>query len=185
MITLNFQLSREDYFSFYLYTLWLAPGKKAAAVKTRLKVFILYAAILLFIKLISPSVSFDLFFFYAIFMLAAIYVFPLFSMENTLKKQADKFYDDPSNAHSFEPAEMIISETGIFTKSRYVETTYRWNSVLKKDETTDHYFLYINSMQAIIIPKRVIKPEAWQQELVQLFGRYISFDAELGHLSGS
>lgn len=182
MITLNYELDQEDYFQFFYYTLWLAPGKKAEAIKARGKNFLMIVLGLTMVKLVPAPHSLDLFYFYVIFVLLSIFITPLFYFKNTCRKQALAFYNDPLNADSFSASEMILSETGIFAKCIHSETKYQWNRINKKVEIAEHFILYISAGQAIIIPKRAIKTEAEMAGLLELFGKHISFNAEVGHL---
>jgi len=182
MITLNIELTREDYFKFYYYTVWLAPGKKAAAIKSRVKTFALFVLAFTLIQFAVSPHDFNFFFFYTLLVLASIYVLPLFSIESSCRKQSDAFCNDPLNANFFLRSEMIISETGIFDKASHAEVNYRWNGIIKKVETAEHFLLYISGSQAIIIPKRAIRSDAERTALLELFGKHISFDAEVGHL---
>ena len=182
MLILNFELTKEDYFKFYYYTVWLAPEKKTAAIKSRVKTFLLFTLAFSMIKFATSPHNFDFFFFYTLLVLASIYVLPLFSIENSSRKQALAFYNDPLNANTFLQTEIIFSETGIFGKYSYAEVNYKWNCINKKVETTEHFLLYISSNQAIIIPKREIKTETDKSKLLELFGKHITFNAEVGHL---
>jgi YcxB-like protein len=183
MITLNFELTKEDYFQFYYYITWLAPGKKAAALKQRIRIFLLFTLAFTMIKFADAAHSFDAFFFYTIIVLASIYVFPLFYMKATIKKQADAFSNNPLNAAFLQPTELIFSETGIFTKDKYAEVKYNWISIVKKEENSDYFFLYVSSIQALLIPKRALRSEDERLRFIKLLSQHISFDAEVGHLA--
>ncbi len=182
MITLTIELTGEDYFNFYYYTVWLLPGKKSAAIKSRVKSFLLLVFIFSLIKFTDSPHNFDLFFFGTLLVFATIYILPLFNIESTCRKQTQAFCNDPLNAIFFVRSDMTISETGIFDKARHAEVNYRWSSIIKKAETAEYFLLYISASQAIIIPKRMIRSEAEKMALQELFGKYISFDAEVGHL---
>jgi len=182
MISLAIELTEEDYFKFYYYTVWMAPGKKAAIIKSRVKTFLLFVLACTLIQFSAAPNNFNLFFFYSILVLAAIYVLPLFNIESSCRKQAHAFSTDPLNANFFAKSDMIISETGIFDKASHAEVNYRWNGIIKKVETADHFLLYVSGNQAIIIPKRVIRSDAERTALRELFGKHISFSAEVRHL---
>jgi YcxB-like protein len=182
MVTLNFELTKEDYFQFYYYTFWLAPGKKSATIKSRIKTFLLFSLAFSMIKFAASPHNFDLFFFYTLLVLASIYILPLFSIKNSCRKHALAFYNNPLNSGTFLQTEMMFSETGIFGKYSYGECNYRWGCINKKVETTEHFLLYIGADQAFILPKRALKSEMDKAKLMELFGKHISFNAEVGHL---
>ncbi len=182
MVTINFLLTKEDYFNFNFYTSWLSPGKKMAIIKSRVKTFILFIFSLSMVTLAGPRKAFDSVYFFSIFMLAAIYVLPLLSIKTNSRKLAFTFIQNRLNAHLLTQTEVVISPNGIFSKNIFCEVKYKWECIIKKEETNDYYFLYINSAQALIIPKRVLRSAAEKEALAKLLSQHISFDAEMGHL---
>jgi hypothetical protein len=182
MITLNFKLTKEDYFNYYYYSTYLAPGKKAAVIKSRLKGFFIFSFLLLLIRFTSPERTLDTFFFISIAMMASIYLLPLFTVEMDTRKQINAFLNNPLNCYLLMKTEVIISETGISAKDEFTESKYQWNAILKKEETKEYYFLFTNSIQAIVIPKRILATAVEKETLSKLMAQHISFDAEVGHL---
>jgi YcxB-like protein len=182
MVTINYTLYKEDYFRYSFYTTWLSPDKKKVAIKNSVKNFLLLFGCSLFIKVISRSSLLDVNFLYSILILLAIYIIPLFNVATTYRKQMNPFLADPLNAHIFSNCELIFSETGIIAKGKYSSTSYQWRGIVKKDETTDYYYLFLSTVQALIIPKRAVKSEAEKIQLENLFAQHISYEAEVGHL---
>jgi len=179
---LNFELTREDYFNYAYYTGYLAPGKKAELIKSRLKIFLFYLLILLLVKFSSAGETFTTFFFFSVFMLACIYLIPLFTVDVDTRKQTIAFLENPLNHNVLINTEVTISETGVAAKDMFTESKYRWDCVTKNEETKDYYFLYLNSVQAIIIPKRILKSEIEKENLSKMLAQHIPFNAEVGHL---
>ncbi len=182
MVTINYTLTKEDYSNFYHYVALFSPGKKNILIKTWIKRFLLFSFMLVIVKISSSEKTFDGYFFYSIFVLASIYILPIFNLPNAYKKVVTQFTDNPVNANIFNACQIIISETGLFAKGKLIETKYQWSSIVKKEENSSFYFLFISSEQAILLPKRAIRSEAEKEQLEKLFAHYISFDAEVGHL---
>lgn len=182
MVTLNLTLTSEDYANFNYYTVWQMPGKKTKIIKSRLQAFLIFTLMMLMVKSSSPEKTFDPYFFFSIFVLGSIYLLPLFTKKTDSHKQALKFINNPLNDNLLTQTQVIISETGLFAKDEFSEVKYNWTSIVKKEETTAYYFLYLNSAQAIIIPKRILKSETEKVQLQKLFSQYISFHAAVGHL---
>ena len=84
----------------------------------------------------------------------------------------------PDNQHVLGEAEVTISETGITDKDEASESKYSWEAIVRKGETPLCYYLYTNSYHAIVIPKRVVRNVADQQELERLFDTYLSLTSE-------
>ena len=81
----------------------------------------------------------------------------------------------------------IINSTSLASKlcsvkNRFTETKYFWNAIIKKTETDTHYFLFENSLQAIIIPKRACKSEEEKLALRKVLSRNLSLDAEFNQI---
>lgn len=182
MVIINYTLTKEDYSNFYHYVALLSPGKKSTIIKTWIKRFLLFSFVLVFVKISSSEKNFDLYFFYSIFVLAGIYIFPIFNLSNAYKKIVTQFTDNLINGNMFNDYQIIISETGLFSKGKFTETKYQWDSIVKKEENSNFYFLFISSEQAILLPKRAIRSEVEKEQLEKSFAHYISFDAEVGHL---
>jgi YcxB-like protein len=168
MITINYILSKEDYSRFYYYELWISPGKKTAIIKKWAGKFLLFFCCLFVVKLSSPGKMFDPYFLYSILVLLTIYIFPLFVMKNTFHKQIAAYTDNPLNATFFNDCQMVISEAGIFAKGKFTTTEYQWPAIVKKEETSEYYYLYLSTQQALLIPKRAVKSETEKKQLEQL-----------------
>ena len=81
MVALNYKLSKEDYSNFCHYVALLSPGKKNIIIKNWIKRFLLFSLTLVVVKISSPEKIFDVYFFYTIFVLASIYIVPIFNMQ--------------------------------------------------------------------------------------------------------
>jgi hypothetical protein len=182
MITLNYTLTKDDYSNFSYHQMWFAPGKKIKMIKSWGSKFLFFAGALLMVKMADANRVFDTYFFFSVFILVCIYIFPLLQMPGAYKKQIAAFTEHPLNAHFFDDIQISFSETGIFTKGKFEEARYQWISIVKKEENIDSYFLFISSAQAIIIPKRAVRSNSEKEQLEKLFGEHISFNAEVGYL---
>jgi hypothetical protein len=88
----------------------------------------------------------------------------------SLNRQVSKLLLDEKNASYLALTEHIISEDGIYTKDVYSESKYNWSSFVNKEETKDYYYLFVDSLKAIAIPKRVFA----SAEEIKQFERYLS-----------
>ena len=87
-----------------------------------------------------------------------------------------------NNQSIFLDTQIDISETGISMKDELSETKLQWKAFVKKQENADYYFLFTNSIQALIFPKRIFKTAEDKARFQQLLSQHLSFDAEVGHL---
>jgi hypothetical protein len=182
MVALNYTLSKEDYSNFYHYVALLSPGKKNTIIKNWVKRFLLFSLMFVIVKISSSEKIFDVYFFYTVFVLASIYILPIFNLRNAYNKAVTAYTDNPLNANVFNECQISISETGLFTKGKFTETKYQWGSIVKKEENNSFYFLFISSEQAILIPKKSLRSKEEREELEKLFVKNIPFEEEVGHL---
>ena len=119
--------------------------------------------------------NFDSYFFFSILVLVLIFIIPIFDLRYIYRKQAKTFSENPLNASLFYEYEINISETEISTKGRYSESKLQWASIVKKKEDNRFYYLFVDSQQAILLPKRSLKLKADVEELEKLLSRHFSF----------
>ena len=181
MISLNYSISKEDYVNYYTYVLWDAPENR----KKRITYYI---------KQLVPILLFILAFYYTgilernskftLLILGVILVTSVLSLvgvRSNAVKRAEKITEDPNNSSIFGEMSLTISETGISIKAAFMESRYQWKSFIRKQENKDYFFLFISSIQAVIIPKRIFNAEE-RAQFEKLLSQQLSFDAELGHL---
>ena len=70
-----------------------------------------------------------------------------------LDKQLQQFLESEENKNIFTANYLTANEQEILVKNKFEQTTYQWKSIINKVEIDTHYFLFTNSVQAIIIPK--------------------------------
>jgi hypothetical protein len=182
MITLHYTLTKEDYVNFYLQVMWRSPEKRKRLIKNYIVKALLYTGLLVFIKLSYNEDLLDTYFVFSVAIILLLFIMPIFRMAELYKKQVERTLKNPLNANFFRATQVIFSDTGIFTKNEFTETTYQWKGIVKKEENKEYYFLYINSEHAILIPKRALTIASDKPALEKLFAEHISFNAEVGHL---
>ena len=182
MISLQYAITKEDYVNYHTYVMWDAPQNRKKKINY-------------YIRQITPLVLFIIAFYYTgifernskfiLLILGFIFLtslLSLFNVRSNTVKLAEKVANDPNNSSIFQDTSMVISETGISTKDALAETKFQWNAFIKKQESREYYFLFVNSMQALIIPKRVFANADERIQFEKLLSQYLSFDAEIGHL---
>jgi YcxB-like protein len=182
MLSLKYVISKDDYINYYTYIMWDAPERKKKHVKYYLRQIVTNAII---IGVLFYSGIFDIreFFIYIyVGALLLIVLFQVFSARNRVKKEAEKIVEDPYNASIFLETELQLSETGVFKKDAVKETRYTWSAFMKKQENNEYYFLFLNKIDALIVPKKTFKSALDKIIFEQLLIEHLSLDAEIGHL---
>lgn len=74
-------------------------------------------------------------------------------IELSLKKRVRAMLHDGKNGDLFTEKEYVFDESGIKVESTNASNYYNWNSVTKFVESDQTFYIYVSSIQAIIIPK--------------------------------
>ena len=180
MVSIKYTLSKDDYVHYYTYMWWDAPGRKK-------KRMIYYA------KQLSPLLLFLVAFYYTgLFNRSGNFILLIFGLvvattlltfigaRNNTMKQAEKITGDPDNASIFLEVTCTVSDTGIALKNEQAESRWQWKAIIRKLESKNYYFLFINGIQAIIIPKRVFTSTEEKTEFERMLTQHLSFEAEVG-----
>ncbi len=182
MLSYQFAITREDYVNYYTYVMWDAPENKK-------KRNFYYA------KQLLPIVFFFLAFYYTglfdrnslfILVIAGFLLLTslmsLFGVRTNMQKQAERVASNPANSQIFLMTTLMVSESGLSVKDELTELKYQWKAFVKKQESAHYYFLFVNAMQAVIIPKRIFSSTEDRLQFDKLLEQHLSLEAEIGHL---
>lgn len=178
----KYSLTPGDYINYYMYVLWDSPEKKKERLKQYTKT-ILFNGIFIAVLLLSSIYTRSLTSNYTIILIVlAILVLQMFSTRSNVKKRAEAYASDPQNDSIFDETDLTISGAGIEIKTDKALVHYKWDAIIKKQENSDYYFLFISAIQSILIPKRIFSNPAEKAEVEKLFAEKISVEAEVGYL---
>jgi hypothetical protein len=85
---------------------------------------------------------------------------------------------DEKNACYLAQTEHIFTEEGVYSKDDYSESKYNWSSIVSKEETKDCYYLFVDSLKAIAIPKRVFNSETERSQFDSYLSTFLPVRAE-------
>jgi hypothetical protein len=179
LISLQYTITKEDYAAYYNYAMWSSPDRKKKRIYAILRQ-LGSAAFFLGIYYYSFRNSYStntLLVAVAVFLVISI--LSIFSTKNTLDKQLDEFIQNPDNANIFSDTFLTATDTDLKLQSEYFETKALWKAIVNKAETDSHYFLYINAVQAFIIPKRCFKNNEEKNAFDRILSRTLSLDAQI------
>lgn len=182
MIALNITLTREDYVTFYTYVSWDSPENRNKRIRFYVRQLIPLAVFLFafyYTGIFRRDSTFILIFGVA---MVATAVLSLMSARSTLKRQAEKVSTNPDNESIFRERQYIFSETGILIKDPLMQSTVQWAAIIRKVESQNYYILFLNGIQALILPKRAFTSQEQQQQFERLLSQQLSMEAEMGHL---
>ncbi len=182
MLSLQYALTREDYTNYYTYVMWDAPENRKKRTTYYLKQLIPIAFFLLAFYYTGLFDRNSLFILVIAGFLVLTSLLSLFGVRSNIKRQAEKIAENPANSSIFLPLALSASEAGLSIKDELSEGRFQWKAIIRKQENHQYYFLFINGIQAIIIPKRAFHSSDEKQLFDKLLQQQLSFDAEIGHL---
>ncbi len=176
MLELNYALTEEEYIDYNYFTGWDAPHLEDMRKKYYLRqiVFCIISTVVTF-YLTNYSIPITAIFtgIGIVLLLRSAYI-----QKNTLKERAKRFIAKEENQAVLSSTTIQLSETGIFSKDEFAETRYQWKSIIRRTENERSYFLYISSVQALIIPKRVFKNDEQKAAFEKILNQNVSLQAE-------
>ena len=180
MIALKYDITEDDYISFYTHIFW-EEGKKKRRINFLKQggFLIAFLFLLYFFGGIGSFNNLSI----AIYALIFLSTFlPLLSGKGAIVRSAKRITENAENSSLFTEYNLLANDAELIIKNRFTETKYFWNAIIKKTETDTHYFLFENSLQAIIIPKSACKSEEEKLALRKVLSRNLSMDAEFNQI---
>lgn len=168
-MTIQFQLDMEDLLAFQSDVIKHSHTHQVKKSYYRwISTIVLFLLVLLLVET-TPATVVGIFILTIIYYFSFPFLYQKLSMllyKNQLKKK--------DFSHLFEPCEMTLSDTGIERKLNEKTSHFTWDQFQNKREDTNHYFLYVSDLEALIIPKHLLHLKDEERvDLQKLFERYI------------
>ncbi len=179
MVSLHYKLTKADYVNFYTWVMWDAGTLRKKRAQTIIKqvsfvgIFIVvlnFTGVFRYLSTLTTTI---------ILLMFGTTLLPLFTGRSSADKQGEEIADDPENASVFAETFLEATDTGLHVRTETSDTRYTWQAIVKKTETESYYFLFINAIQAIIIPKRILQNNDEKAAFQRLLLKNITLDAEL------
>jgi YcxB-like protein len=158
---------------------WDEPSRKRKRINNILKqvgIFSLIVSILFFSRVNIFINIFSI----PVFIIIVVSAFlPLLTGRSQMIKQATDLADNIDNESIFKDVSLFATDDKIILKNSLIETSFNWKAFIKKTETEKYYYLFHNSMLAIIIPKRAFANNEEKIAFDKLLSRNLSLEAEL------
>lgn len=84
-----------------------------------------------------------------------------------MNKRINKLIKENKEGDLFNLKHIVIDESGIHLKSESSSSTYNWSSVIKICDTEKAVYIYVSSIQAVVIPKQLVGEQINVEELVR------------------
>jgi hypothetical protein len=178
-ITIEFEHEVRHIQDFYVYHNLYSKEGKRALLKLRIFLFTLVFVISLLLtanydKSYTLSGAFNaLIFSGLVFLLVMRSNIP---KEKQIRKRIIKFLNKPENKKFLEHVKLEFDTNGISTETSNSKSYYKWDCIVNVVSNDRYFYLYINEINAIIIPKNVFANDLDKQMFVELLNEIQVYD---------
>ena len=157
---MNLQINQkpEDIFHFYRFHFWYSPDLKIYRLKYKVGFvcfFLLMPLVFFYFsyeKIPSAALILNLIIVGLLLAGLGVYLAKELAM-NHIGKVAEKAVQDARN-DLINTINMIFREESVLIKTQNIERSINYSAVQKAMQDKDYYFIYIDSLSALIIPKK-------------------------------
>lgn len=156
-----YDFKKEDVLAF---TLYMSENNKGLKFRNRIALFIpLFIITIIFLNpIIDPESDMNVkIFMLAIWFLLILFVFLLQKFLNpVLNKLLNKQYLNKSDLSGLIGEHSLESNNeALIVNNPQSETKYKWESIKKVVDDKNHFYIFINDISAIVVPKNSIKDQ--------------------------
>lgn len=184
----KYSLTEDDFVAFNVYSLWEASWLKKNRISFTIRstVYGIVAAVatILIINRLIPSKN-DNHFPTAIFCSVGIVLLAALSYYQApfdIKKRAKKMISSDDNRHILNETELELNDSGFVNTDIKARVEQKWSSIIRYAVTKNYFYLYTNSLQAQIIPKRLLPSQKEIDELDNFLTEKIPLSASFRSL---
>jgi hypothetical protein len=180
MLTLEFSLTEKQYLDWHYYTVWQSPARANYRTRQYISGIAFYAmfGVLFFFAFYRPGIPVPAIW-VGLIVMAIVVIISTFNMRSRFDTTVRSFLQQSGGDEVLSTKIFTIGEKGIHEKSATQETQYFWNAFINKAMANDCYYLYTNSMQAIIIPNRAFRSPEEKQQFDSMLLKFLPFQAEV------
>jgi hypothetical protein len=177
----KYSMTEDEFADFSAYTSWLAPWQSKTRKVFLFRTFIscaimMIATIIILDKIDPPRRKSNTTLVILIGVINTIVTaLAYYQAPNGIRKRARKLIQDEDNRHIMDENELSINNESIVNTEKKSTVRFGWDSIIRYAVTKDAFYLYINSLQALIIPKRLFK----DQQEIQSFDQFVTANVSL------
>jgi len=166
----EYELTRQDYIDFNVYHLKNSSTFKRSLFINRY----LTALLLLIAPIVLARVTYiplrHLLAAFAVIAALWVILYPRYCMSAVVKRISE-MVDEGKNRDILGKHCLTIDEEGITERSENGDSRISWAGVERMRESERHFFIYIGSAMAYILPKSILKDENAREEFSRLLSR--------------
>lgn len=164
--TFKYSLTVDEYADYVAFTQWQSPWQKKFRIKYLFNSSI-YIIIMMIVGVIAAEKTgpvkknhnYILLIILFILVLTIALWFVAYNAPFRMKERARKFIAKEENSKGLEEIELDITDENIIYNSVNSKSIINWDYIAKYAITNEYFFLYLNELNAIIIPKRLFNSQ--------------------------
>jgi len=163
---IEYELNKQDYIDLNIYHAKNSKVTKKALLIQRFLVPVIY---LIIPFVLAPVTDIPLWYWFTAFAVVAVLwiaFYPRYSMRFAVRR-ISKLVDEGNNKDIFGKHSITVDENGIVGETVHGESKISWNGIERIVSEKEHFFIYINSVSAFVIPKRYFESEKAMDEFFQ------------------
>jgi hypothetical protein len=174
-ITIEFKEEIEHLQDFNIYHTLNSKEHKRVLLKS--KIFLSIFCFIMFFSVVSISNgSYTLSGFFKALILSGFICLLAFSSSNIsrekqIRNKTIKFLNKPENRNFLKYEKLIFDANGIYVTTDISESSLKWDWIVKVASNDEYFFLYVNSMNAIVIPKSAFTNDLDKQLFIKLLNK--------------
>lgn len=172
MFELNYQMTKEDYIEFNEFHSKNSKTVMRSINFTRMLVPILIFFFLFISGNIKDLVMISIFSIYSVLW----FIFSSKIILYSIRKKVLKMVEEDNQGDLFTLKKITIDNSRIHWQSENSAGNYNWSTVVKVCETNKAVYIYVSSIQALVIPKRLSSQMIDMKELVDYCREKINYN---------
>jgi hypothetical protein len=173
-MTLNYDVTAEDFIAFNLYHFRHSPALQRQILITRITLSLLVIGLTLgLVYILDRDKQLSLFALFAAVIGGALFflIYPRL-IEPNLRKQLEKMLHEGKNDGVIGQQTLALTPEGIINGTPTGEQKIFWPAVEKVAATAEHVFIYVSALSAAIIPRRNFASESACTAFLQALQQY-------------
>ncbi len=169
---IEYELSKQDYIDFNIY-----HANNSEVVKKSLLVqrYVTPVIFLILPFLLGRVTEIPLWYWFTVFLVTAVLwvaFYPRYFMAVTMKR-VSRMVDEGKNKDLLGKQSIIVDEEGFIRKSQNGENRMNWSGVEKIVSAEKHFFIYVSSISAYVIPKSPFENESDKDRFFEFVSRML------------
>lgn len=169
---LEYEITNEDYLKFNMHYLDNSADVKRSLFISRIMLTIITLGVA-FLTIRDGSIYGYLYF--ALIWLVIMVFFKKY-FRYFMERKLKKMIKDGKNKGFLGQSSLEVQEDGLYSTSQNAEQKTKWEGVQKIATTSEHIFIYVGELAAIIVPLSSFQDDAQKEEFLQLLNSKVNIE---------